>query len=109
MAIGAASVEDIDTAIRAGPGPRWAAMGPTMLFHPGAGPGGLAEFWERYAESFQRWWDDWGTVTLGADTARPLVEGIRAEARSDTWEGLCDQRDQMIVALLKATTFVRQV
>ena len=33
MMIGAASVEDIDTAIWAGPGLRWAAMGPTMLFH----------------------------------------------------------------------------
>jgi hypothetical protein len=50
-----------------------------------------------------------GTVTLGADTAGRFVEGVRAEAKSNTWEELCDKRDQMIVALLKATTFVRQV
>jgi hypothetical protein len=69
----------------------------------------LAEFSERYAESFQRWWDDLRTVTLGADTARRLVEGVRAEEKQSTWEELCDQRDQMMVAVLKATTFVPQV
>ena len=36
----------IDTAIWAGPGLRWAAMGPTMLFHLGAGAGGLGAFCE---------------------------------------------------------------
>lgn len=30
---GVASVEDVDKAMWAGPGLRWAAMGPTMLFH----------------------------------------------------------------------------
>jgi carnitine 3-dehydrogenase len=33
---GLASVEDVDTAISAGPGLRWAAMGPHMTFHLGA-------------------------------------------------------------------------
>ena len=108
MAIGAASVEDIDTAIWAGPGLRWAAMGPTMLFHLGAGAGGLAEFCERYSESFERWWDDLGTVTLDSDTTRRLVAGVIAEAKSNTWEELCGRRDELIVALLKATTALRK-
>jgi 3-hydroxybutyryl-CoA dehydrogenase len=81
MAIGAASVEDIDTAIWAAPGLRWAAMGPTMLFHLGAGPGGLAEVWERYAESFQRWWDDLGTVTLGAGRRSPRLRGRQSGSK----------------------------
>src|SRR6185437_960327 len=34
---GLASVEDVDTAISAGPGLRWAAMGPHMTFHLGGG------------------------------------------------------------------------
>jgi len=108
MTIGAASVEDIDTAVWAGPGLRWAAMGPTMLFHLGAGPGGLAEFCERYAESFERWWDDLGTVNLDKDTARRLVAGVTAEAKANTWEELCDKRNELIVAVLKATAFLRK-
>jgi 3-hydroxybutyryl-CoA dehydrogenase len=108
VSLGVASVEDIDTAIWAGPGLRWAAMGPTMLFHLGAGPGGLAEFCERYSESFERWWDDLGTVKLNRDTARQLVAGVTAEAKSNTWTELCEQRDELIVALLKATKSLRK-
>jgi 3-hydroxyacyl-CoA dehydrogenase len=38
---GLASVEDVDTAISAGPGLRWAVMGPHMTFHLGGGEGGI--------------------------------------------------------------------
>ena len=107
MSIGVASVKDIDTAIWAGPGLRWAAMGPTMLFHLGAGPGGLAEFCERYSESFESWWNDLGSVKLDRDTARKLVDGVAAEAKSNTWAELCEQRDELIVALLNATAPLR--
>ena len=61
---GVASVEDVDKAVWAGPGLRWAAMGPHMLFHLGAGPGGLEEFCNRYTDSFHRWWDDLGDCRL---------------------------------------------
>ncbi len=37
---GVVSVQDADRAVVAGPGIRWAAMGPTMLFHLGAGERG---------------------------------------------------------------------
>jgi 3-hydroxybutyryl-CoA dehydrogenase len=102
MSSGVASVEDIDTAVWAGPGLRWAAMGPTMLFHLGAGKGGLAEFCERYADSFHRWWDDLGTVKLDPETSGRMVAGVAAEAKNRSWEDLCETRDELIVALLKS-------
>ena len=43
---GVASVEDVDKAMWAGPGLRWAAMGPNMLFHLGAGAGVTLD-WKR--------------------------------------------------------------
>jgi carnitine 3-dehydrogenase len=107
MAIGAASVEDIDTAIWAGPGLRWAAMGPTMLFHLGAGEHGLAAFCERYAESFHRWWGDLGSVKLHADIVARLVAGVNAEAGSQTRDELCARRDELVVAFLKAASQLR--
>jgi 3-hydroxybutyryl-CoA dehydrogenase len=108
MSEGVASVKDIDTAVWAGPGLRWAAMGPTMLFHLGAGKGGLGEFCERYADSFHRWWDDLGTVKLDQDTARQLIDGVAEEARNRSWDGLCEKRDELIVALLKSTSNLRR-
>jgi 3-hydroxybutyryl-CoA dehydrogenase len=107
MSIGAASVADIDKAIWAGPGIRWAAMGPTMLFHLGAGEGGLQAFCERYADSFHRWWDDLGDVRLDADTVRQLVAGVEAEAGAQSRQELCVRRDEMIVAMQKAATRLR--
>ena len=100
---GVASVEDIDTAMWAGPGLRWAAMGPNMLFHLGAGEGGMAEFCERYTDSFNRWWDDLGELHLDPKTAELLVSGIADEAGESTQAELSKKRDLMIAAMQAAT------
>ncbi len=96
-----ASVDDVDKALWAGPGLRWAAMGPHMLFHLGAGPGGLREFCSRYADSFHRWWDDLGDVSIDQDTIDKLVRGIENEAGNRTDQSLSAERDALIVEFLK--------
>lgn len=103
---GVASVEDVDTAVWAGPGLRWAAMGPTTVFHLAAGPGGLASFCERYGDSFDRWWDDLGAVRLDPEVRARMVEGVMA-AESDQ-ETLSAKRDDLIVAMLKASAPLRE-
>jgi 3-hydroxyacyl-CoA dehydrogenase len=103
---GVASVDDIDTAISSGPGLRWAAWGPTTLFHLGAGEGGLAAFCDRYADSFNRWWDDLGHSHLDQDTADRLVDGL-AVSRSGDIEELAAQRDAMIVAAVVAAKHLK--
>jgi 3-hydroxybutyryl-CoA dehydrogenase len=106
--IGAASVEDVDTAVWAGPGLRWAAMGPTLLFHLGGGPGGLKSFCEKYTESFHRWWEDLGDPRLDAETAAKLVEGVLAESANGTQAELSAARDDLITAMLKTTANLRR-
>lgn len=105
---GVASVEDVDTAMWAGPGLRWAAMGPTMLFHLGAGDGGLATFCERYSDSFNRWWDDLGSLHLDDATAKLLVEGVIKESEDQPTVVLSEQRDALITAMQKATATIRR-
>lgn len=105
---GVASVEDVDTAVWSGPGLRWAVMGPTMLFHLGAGEGGLADFCDRYTDSFNRWWDDLGTLRLDPDVAARLVAGVDAEAGCRSTAELSAQRDAMLSAILRATAEHRQ-
>jgi 3-hydroxybutyryl-CoA dehydrogenase len=104
---GVASVEDVDKAMWAGPGLRWAAMGPTLLFHLGAGEGGLAAFCERYSDSFNRWWDDLGVLHLDADLARDLVSGVAAEVDGETTALLSQRRDALITAMQKAMAPLR--
>lgn len=81
---GVASVEDVDTAIWAGPGLRWAAMGPNLLFHLAAGEGGLGAYCERYMQSYNRWWDDLGKLYFDKDVISMLVSGVTEEAKGKT-------------------------
>lgn len=99
---GVASVEDVDTAVWAGPGLRWAAMGPTTLFHLGAGEGGLTSFCERYSDSFNRWWDDLGTPHLDSEVAAELVTQLSASLGDEPTQGIAAKRDAMITAMLRA-------
>ncbi len=104
---GVASVEDVDKAMWAGPGLRWAAMGPTMLFHLGAGEGGLAAFCERYTDSFNRWWDDLGVLHLDPATAGTLVAGVTEEANGQSTADLSARRDALIASIQKAMAPLR--
>ena len=99
---GVASVEDVDKAVWAGPGLRWAAMGPHQLFHLGAGEGGLKAFCSRYADSFHRWWDDLGNVSLDKpETVQQLVSGVEAMSQGCDLKAQSNARDALITAFLK--------
>ncbi len=104
---GVASVEDVDKAMWAGPGLRWAAMGPTTLFHLGAGAGGLSDFCERYSDSFNRWWADLGTPTLNNEIADQLISGISDATKGESNDELSARRDAMLAAILTATRDLR--
>ena len=108
MAIeGVASVEDIDKAMWAGPGLRWAAMGPTTLFHLGAGDGGLQAFCDHFKDTFNSWWADLGDPRLDDDVIRKLVDEMTAHAHGQSTEELSAQRDEMLTAMQKATRHLR--
>ena len=105
---GVASVEDVDKAVWAGPGLRWAAMGPHMLFHLGAGAGGIQEFCSRYADSFHRWWDDLGDVDLSPATIDTLVDGINEETKGAELKAMSATRDRLITEFLKGRSNVNK-
>jgi len=95
---GIASVEDVDKAVRAGPGLRWAAMGPHKLFHLGAGEGGMREFCRRYEPSFSRWWSTLGEPVLDEATIEKIASGI---GEGNTEEE-SQKRDALIADILRA-------
>lgn len=100
---GVASVEDVDKAMWAGPGLRWAAMGPSMLFNLGAGDGGMRAFIDHFGDTFNGWWDDLGQVYLTPDVAYQIVQGVADEAKGETPAQLSARRDALILAMLQAT------
>ncbi len=104
---GVASVEDVDKAIWAGPGLRWAAMGPTMLFNLGAGNGGLQAFCDHFTDTFNGWWDDLGQVHLTEEVTRVLTQGVEAASAGKSTAELARTRDALIVAMQKSVAGLR--
>ncbi|MFY2825011.1 hypothetical protein [Ruegeria sp. MALMAid1280] len=107
MISGVASVEDVDKAIWAGPGQRWAAMGPTMLLNLGAGDGGLQAFCDHFTDTYNGWWDDLGQVHLTEEVTRVLTQGVEAAAAGKSTAELARTRDALIVAMQKSVAGLR--
>lgn len=97
---GVASVEDVDKAITAGPGLRWAVMGPHMLFNLGGGDGGMNAFCQRYRDSFHTWWDSLGAPLLTDEARERLVSGVNAAAAGRSLSELAKERDRKLLRLL---------
>ena len=104
---GVASVEDVDKAVWAGPGLRWATMGPTMLFHLGAGQGGLPAFFDHFSDTFNGWWDDLGQTYLDEDVIQKICEGVEEESNGLSVNELSARRDALLTAIQKATKPLR--
>jgi len=100
VAEGVASVADIDTAISAGPGLRWALMGPHLTFHLAGGTGGIAHFLDQFAGPMTEWWRDLGNPTLAADLRERLAAGIADQAAGRDIVQLEARRDRFLVDLL---------
>jgi carnitine 3-dehydrogenase len=98
---GVASVEDVDKAITAGPGLRWAVMGPHMLFNLGGGDGGMQAFCQRYRDSFHTWWESLGTPLLTDEARERLVMGVNAAAAGRSLSELAKERDRKLLRLLR--------
>jgi len=99
---GVASVADVDKALTAGPGLRWALLGSHMIFHLGGGPGGMEHFIDHVGVSFERLWTDMASWTsLPPETTGALVAGVSEEAAGRTAEEIARWRDEKVVELLK--------
>ena len=100
VAEGVASVADIDTAISAGPGLRWALMGPHLTFHLAGGVGGIDHFLDQFAAPMADWWETLGKPTLTSELQERLAAGIAAETAGRSIAELATWRDLFLVDLL---------
>jgi 3-hydroxyacyl-CoA dehydrogenase len=104
---GLATVEDVDTAISAGPGLRWAAMGPHMTFHLGGGEGGIEHMLAQFTPAFETWWASMSTPALDAANRQAIVDGVKAEAAGRSIAALAAERDAVLLPLLEIVGRVR--
>ena len=99
---GIASVEDVDKAVSAGPGMRWAVMGPHMIYNLGGGEGGMDQFIDHFGPAVKVWWDSLASwTTMPPEAKGLLVDGLKAEMGDRTISDLNRWRDEKFIQLLK--------
>ena len=99
---GIASVEDVDKAVCAGPGLRWALMGPHLIYHLGGGEGGMDHFLDHFGPVFKPWWESMATwTTLPPETKSVLTGGLKKEVGDRSLTDITRWRDEKLSGLLK--------
>lgn len=97
---GVVSVADVDAAVSWGPGLRWGAMGPNLIFHLGGGKGGIEHFMNHLSGPFATWWEDLGRPKLTPELVEKIITGVHAEAAGRSVPELAAERDKVVLGLL---------
>jgi carnitine 3-dehydrogenase len=102
VANGEATVEQLDLAITAGPGLRWALMGPMLTFHLAGGEGGMAHMLDHFGPSLKSPWTRLEAPELTRELRDAVVEGCEDEADGRSVATLVNERDKGLIAIIKA-------
>lgn len=97
-----ATPEQIDLALRTGPGPRMALMGQCMAFHVACGEGGMATNLDQFGPALKLPWTRLQAPELTKALRDKLVDGCNKMAAGRRFADLVAARDRGIVAILKA-------
>jgi 3-hydroxyacyl-CoA dehydrogenase len=99
---GVLNVADADTAVCWGPGLRWGAMGPSLLFHLGGGEGGIQHFIEHLSGPMAATWKDLGPLTdFTPEIKQTIIDGVLSEVNGRSLEEVARERDEVLLGLLQ--------
>jgi 3-hydroxyacyl-CoA dehydrogenase len=97
---GIASATDVDTAVSAGPGLRWALMGPFKVFNL-ASPGGLEEMFIKFGPAIEPMFKCLDTSLPSLEARKKCVEDIKKELAGKDAEELKQWRGAKLFGELK--------
>jgi carnitine 3-dehydrogenase len=100
---GVADASEIDKAMAAGLGPRWAAMGPFLRAHLAGGEGGLPYYLEHIEPSHEHIWKDMRTWEKAPAKAKRLaVASLDEVGMGMSYQELVKWRDDLLTRLYAA-------
>jgi carnitine 3-dehydrogenase len=105
---GIADVEDIDRALRYGPGLRWAFMGPFQTYHLAGGAGGIRHYFAHLGRSQAQRWSSLGTPTLNDALENRVIAGVERMVGETSVAQLEAERDRALKAILYALQCARK-
>ena len=98
----AANTEELDAAIVYGPGLRWAFMGTCLAFHMAGGDQGMQHFMAQFGPALKLPWTKLEAPELTPALIDKMAEGTERQAAGRTVKALEQQRDQCLIAIMRA-------
>jgi carnitine 3-dehydrogenase len=99
---GVASLENIDKAVCAGPGLRWALMGQNMIFHLGGSDGGIGYFVDHVGVAFEKLMKEMANwESFPAGTKEQLIAGMKEQMHGRDAKEIAVWRDEKLLDLIK--------
>ncbi|MCO5083112.1 MAG: 3-hydroxyacyl-CoA dehydrogenase NAD-binding domain-containing protein [Rhizobiaceae bacterium] len=102
---GAATVEDVDDAVRYGPGLRWAFMGPFLTYALGGGTG-MRRYFEIFAEEIATSWNELGQPEMTDELRETVIAQAEAFFAKRSPSEVASRRDTALVNVLKAASAI---
>jgi carnitine 3-dehydrogenase len=90
-----------DAAVSWGPGLQWGVMGPNLLLHLAAGPGGIHDFMEHLTSPMTSCWNDLGVPELTPKLKQTLIDAALTQAGDRSVEQLARERDEALLELIR--------
>ncbi|MFQ6017848.1 MAG: L-carnitine dehydrogenase [Kiloniellaceae bacterium] len=97
-----AGTDEIDDAIRYGPGLRWAFMGPCLTFHLAGGDAGMAHMLEQFGPVLKAPWTKLEAPELTEELARRMRQGTEAQAAGRSVKELERLRDDCLIGVMRS-------
>jgi 3-hydroxyacyl-CoA dehydrogenase len=105
---GVIDVDDIDRAVSLGPGLGWAAAGPHLTYHLGAGDEGVKGFLDQLLQSFESWWASLAQWTKLEQEQVQALTGQIERAYGGKLDVIREARDRRLAAILQAMEQARK-
>ena len=107
VAEGVASTEELDDAIRFGPGLRWSFMGTCLIFHMAGGDTGMRHMLKQFGPALKLPWTKLEAPELTDELIDRMVEGTLAQSAGRSVADLERYRDDALVSVMETLAAVK--
>jgi len=107
VAEGVASTDELDDAIRFGPGLRWAFMGTNLIFHMAGGDAGMRHMLKQFGPALKLPWTKLVAPELTDELIDRMVEGTMAQAAGRSVAELERYRDDALISIMDTLAEVK--
>jgi carnitine 3-dehydrogenase len=107
VAEGVATTDELDDAIRFGPGLRWSFMGTCMIFHMAGGDAGMRHMLKQFGPALKLPWTKLEAPELTDTLIDRMVEGTLAQAAGRSVAELERYRDDALISVMETLAAVK--